>query len=81
MGHSIILILILIQAGQEIFKKLLLTFNKESPSVFIVYDVQNMESFENISKWVTEIKENAYFDLKTYVIGNKIEEEEKREVD
>lgn len=58
-------------AGQEKYKGLIPSYVRNSAIVFIVYDVGNKESFDNIPKWITFIKtiENTTLVL----CGNKID--------
>jgi GTPase SAR1 family protein len=48
--------------------------------VFLTYDITRNETFTNLLEWLNEIKEHAAADVKIYLIGNKAELEEKREV-
>lgn len=38
---------------------------------FIVYDITNIYSFQNVKKWLTEIKENVPGDVMITLVGNK----------
>ena len=48
--------------------------------MFLVYDVTREESFVNLHTWLNEIKMHAAENVKIYLIGNKAEMEDKREV-
>jgi len=48
--------------------------------VFLTYDVTRDETFMNLSEWLKEIKQHASEDVRVYLIGNKAEMEEQREV-
>lgn len=37
----------------------------------LVYDITNKMSFENIERWLKEVRENADKDIVIMVIGNK----------
>ena len=39
--------------------------------IIIVFDINNRESFENISKWFDEIKVNLHSKLRVFILGNK----------
>jgi GTPase SAR1 family protein len=39
--------------------------------VIIVYDLTKLETFENINRWLKELKENAEPDVILMLIGNK----------
>ena len=59
-------------AGQERFKAFSSAYYNGSHGAFIVYDITNRDSFENVKTWVTEIK--THLDIKNLVVmlvGNK----------
>jgi GTPase SAR1 family protein len=48
--------------------------------VFLTYDITRNDTFVSLIEWLSEIKEHASADVRIYLIGNKSELEEKREV-
>ena len=46
----------------------------------IVYSIDSKMSFNNIESWLKEVKLQNDHDIKLFLIGNKIDLEEKREV-
>lgn len=46
----------------------------------MTYDITRNETFANLVDWLAEIKEHASADVRIYLIGNKSELEESREV-
>ena len=48
--------------------------------MFLTYDVTREETFVNLLDWLKEIKQHASEDVRVYLIGNKSEMEEQREV-
>jgi len=58
-------------AGQEKYKGLIPSYVRNSSIVFLVYDVSNRQSFENISNWISFVKNIE----KTIMVlcGNKID--------
>ena len=38
-----------------------------------MYDVTNRQSFENLVRWLEEMKENAYSKMAIILVGNKID--------
>ena len=58
-------------SGQEKYKGLIPSYIRNSSIVFIIYDVSNRTSFENIPKWIDFVKsiENTTLIL----LGNKID--------
>lgn len=48
--------------------------------MFLTYDITRNDTFTNLIEWLGEIKEHASADVRVYLIGNKSELAEKREV-
>ena len=74
-------ILIWDTAGQEKYKGLIPSYVRNSSIVFIVYDISNRASFENVQKWISFVRsiEKGMIVL----CGNKVDlkrEVEKKEV-
>jgi GTPase SAR1 family protein len=46
----------------------------------VVYDITDIESFNNINSWLIEIEKNANKNVYKILIGNKCDLEEKRQV-
>ena len=46
----------------------------------MTYDITRDDTFANLSEWLKEIQMHAAEDVKIYLIGNKSEMEEQREV-
>ena len=58
-------------AGQEKYKGLIPSYVRNSSIVFIVYDVSNRSSFENVSNWISFVKN---IEKTTMILcGNKID--------
>ena len=55
-------------------------FYKGAHFAFITYDITRDETFGNLAYWLKEVKEHASEDLIIYLIGNKADLEESREV-
>ena len=68
-------------AGQSKFKTMRTDFYQGSKCVLFVYDICNLESFQNIRDWHEDIKKNmpSFYDI-GYLIGNKADRSEIREV-
>ena len=65
-------------AGQERFKCLPKKYYRNADGVLLLFDVTNEETFNSVSNWMKDIKENYYNDEKEfnnicYLIGNNIE--------
>ena len=48
--------------------------------IMLVYDITNLESFNNLNSWLIEIKEYISEDIYVILVGNKCDEEDRREV-
>ena len=60
-------------AGQERYKSITSAYYKGAKGALLVYDTTSGQSFENISKWLSEIKEKTNKETKLILIGNKID--------
>ena len=67
-------------AGQERYKSITAAYYKGAKGALIVYDTTQKESFENIDKWISEIKEKSSKDMKIMLIGNKTDLKDERQV-
>ena len=45
-----------------------------------MYDITKRSSFENLQKWLEEMKENAYSKMSIILVGNKVDLESERQV-
>ena len=66
--------------GQEQFKSLIRGYYKESAVALIVYDITNENSFQNVKNWITDCQNYAPSSVLIFLIGNKSDLEEKREI-
>ena len=65
-------------AGQERFKCLPKKYYQNADGVLLLFDVTNEETFNNVSNWMKDVKENSNkdgkeSDIALYLIGNKID--------
>ncbi len=67
-------------AGQENFRSITRAYYKNSVCALIVYDISSKESFNNISKWMSDCKNQSPKNILMILIGNKMDLIEKREV-
>ena len=65
-------------AGQERYKSITAAYYKGAKGALIVYDTTSAKSFENVDKWLGEIKEKAGKEIKLIIIGNKIDLKDKK---
>ena len=67
-------------AGQERYKSITSAYYKGSKGAFVVYDISRKETFENVDKWIGELKTNGSEDVLIMLVGNKSDLEDKREI-
>ena len=67
-------------AGQERYKSITSAYYKGSRGAFVVYDITRKTTYDNIDKWIGELKTNGSEDVLIMLVGNKSDLEEKREV-
>ena len=60
-------------AGQERFQTIITAYYQGAQGIILVYSVTNQESFEHICLWAVEVKEHGTSDVKTILVGNKID--------
>ena len=68
-------------AGQERYRSITSAYYKGAKGAFIVYDITRKLTFDNIDKWVTDLKTNGDKNISIILIGNKSDLEDKREVE
>ncbi|CAF3923495.1 unnamed protein product [Rotaria magnacalcarata] len=68
-------------AGQERFRTITATYYRGAQGIIIVFDLTNLESFDNIKNWLTEIERNGPEDVKKLLVGNKCDLASERVVD
>jgi small GTP-binding protein len=66
--------------GQELYRSLITNFYRNSSLAIIVYAINSKISFENIDMWLKELRTHASPDAKVFLIGNKADLEQNREV-
>ena len=66
--------------GQEVHRSLISSFYRSASLAIIVYSIDNEESFNNIEKWLNDIKTQSSPDVKIFLIGNKADLDDKRKI-
>lgn len=66
--------------GQEVYRSLITNFYRNSSLAVLVYSIDNEESFNNISSWLTDLKNQANSDIKIILVGNKCDLEDNRKI-
>ena len=67
-------------AGQENFRSITRAYYKNSVCALVVYDISNKESFNNISSWIEDCKNQSPKTIFMVLVGNKSDLEDKRQV-
>ena len=67
-------------AGQERYKSITAAYYKGAKGALIVYDITQKDSFENINKWMSEVRDKSTKDLKILIVGNKTDLVNERQV-
>ena len=66
--------------GQEVYRSLISSFYNNASLAILVYSIDRNQSFKNLEFWINELKTKANPDLNLFLIGNKYDLEEKRQV-
>lgn len=67
-------------AGQERFQTIAISYYKGAWGIILVYAIDNRKSFDNIGKWMKQIKDNAAADVVIILVGNKCDLNKSRAV-
>ena len=66
--------------GQEVYRSLISSFYRNASLAIIVYSIDKEESFNNVEKWLNDIKSQSSPNIKIFLIGNKADLEDKRQI-
>jgi small GTP-binding protein len=67
-------------AGQERYKAITSAYYRGSRGALLVYDITRIETFNNIERWMNDVKEKVEGTLKLLIIGNKSDLNEERKM-
>ena len=67
-------------AGQERYRSITSAYYKGAKGSLLVYDITNQKSFENLDKWLSDLKANGEYKISIILLGNKSDLEDKRQV-
>ena len=67
-------------AGQEAFRSITKIFYRSADAVILSYSINQMKSFNNLSTWLNEVRDQCYPDVMLFMVGNKSDLESEREV-
>lgn len=68
-------------AGQEQYRSLGVVYYRGAAAVFFVFDLTNLKSFKNLDGWLEAFQQAGSDDAIFFLVGNKADVEESREVD
>jgi small GTP-binding protein len=66
--------------GKDNYRTLVGNFLRASLCAFLVFSIDNIKSFEKLSDWILEIKENCSDNIILFLIGNKKDKLSERKV-
>ena len=67
-------------AGQERYLSITSAYYKGAKGALIVYDITRKNTFDNIDKWITDLKLNGDENICIIILGNKSDLIDKREI-
>ncbi|XP_072285357.1 ras-related protein Rab-6B-like isoform X5 [Pyxicephalus adspersus] len=65
-------------AGQERFRSLIPSYIRDSTIAVVVYDITNLNSFQQTSKWIDDMRTERGSDVIIMLVGNKMDLPDKR---
>lgn len=67
-------------AGQERYRAITSAYYRGAVGALLVYDISKHSTFKNVSRWLTELRENADRNIVIMLVGNKSDLRHLREV-
>jgi len=67
-------------AGSESFQSITRSYYRGAAGALLVYDVTRRETFDHLTRWLEEARQNANANMVVMLIGNKIDLEARRVV-
>ncbi|XP_031175760.1 ras-related protein Rab-6A isoform X3 [Sander lucioperca] len=58
-------------AGQERFRSLIPSYIRDSAAAVVVYDITNVNSFQQTTKWIDDVRTERGSDVIIMLVGNK----------
>ena len=66
--------------GQEVYRSLITGFYHNSSLAILVYAIDDDNTFSHLDSWINEIRENGNPEINIFLIGNKVDLEDKRQI-
>jgi small GTP-binding protein len=60
-------------AGEEKYRSLSPMYYHGAQAAILVFDITNLKSFESLHQWIAELDGKRGSDLRTFIVGNKID--------
>jgi len=67
-------------AGSESFQSITRSYYRGAAGALLVYDVTRRETFDHLTRWLEEARQNANSNMVVMLIGNKVDLEARRVV-
>ena len=67
-------------AGHQNFRSVIRAYYKNTACAFVVYDISNRNSFNNVSSWIEDCRYNSPKTIFMVLVGNKSDLADKRQV-
>jgi len=67
-------------AGQESFRSITRSYYRGAAGALLVYDITRRETFNHLTRWLEEARQNANQSMVIMLIGNKSDMEHRRQV-
>eukprot|EP01057_Protomagalhaensia_wolfi_P003818 Protomagalhaensia_wolfi_Nauph_80__3817@NODE_3868_length_690_cov_155_470046_g735_i2_p1_GENE_NODE_3868_length_690_cov_155_470046_g735_i2NODE_3868_length_690_cov_155_470046_g735_i2_p1_ORF_typecomplete_len135_score26_28Ras/PF00071_22/6_3e48Roc/PF08477_13/4e25Arf/PF00025_21/1_1e15MMR_HSR1/PF01926_23/4_6e06Gtr1_RagA/PF04670_12/3_2e05AAA_22/PF13401_6/9_6e05Septin/PF00735_18/0_00018GTP_EFTU/PF00009_27/0_00089ATPase/PF06745_13/0_00062SRPRB/PF09439_10/0_0014FeoB_N/PF02421_18/0_0024TniB/PF05621_11/0_062Tni len=59
-------------AGQESFRSITRSYYRGAAGALLVYDISRRETFNHLTKWLDEVRQNSNVNMTIVLIGNKV---------
>ena len=67
-------------AGQEKYRSLAPMYYRSAQVAILFFDLTNRQSFLDLDQWANELEEKTTGEIKTFLVGNKCDLEDERQV-
>merc|ERR1719270_304071 len=67
-------------AGRESFRSITRSYYRGAAGALLVYDITRRETFNHLTRWLEEARQNSHQNMVIMLIGNKSDLENRRQV-